>query len=348
MSCWASSGQASSVAPCRTWARTPAFATWSTRSGASTSRRVSDARPTGLFEVNLVRMNAATSPGGSTQSGCLRSCSSLRSYTCSIGRFSSPYASSSSWERTFWLVNPDGPEHTRDSVENTDASASTAAWPTSPPSEWPTSWLNPPSSLLTATRSSPSSSSSYAAGSSGPGVWYCPRWSIAYARQPYPASSATSGVKSSLLPVQPGTSRTVPSGTPISGTAASAARSPRPVLIVMGLTLSGSWSVRGVLTGTTVAAQGCLARRGISRLGCGALVDEQQYVRADLAGLGQLQVGGRAALEHPLAATEHHRVHHQAVLVDQVVLAQRRDQRRATSHQHVAVVLLLEPGDLSR
>src|SRR6266542_5617313 len=71
---------------------------------------------------------------------------------------------------SFWSVNPDGPEHTRDSVENTDASASTAAWPTSPPSEWPTSWLNPPRSLLTATRSSPSSSSSYAAGSSGPGV----------------------------------------------------------------------------------------------------------------------------------------------------------------------------------
>ena len=41
-----------------------------------------------------------------------------------------------------------------------------------------------------------------------PGVSNCPRWSYAVASKPTDASNGSSGVKSSLLPVQPGISRT--------------------------------------------------------------------------------------------------------------------------------------------
>jgi hypothetical protein len=64
-------------------------------------------------------------------------------------------------------------------------------------------------------------------------------------------------------------------------------------------------------------------------------------------GVGQLEPLLLLRLrERPLAATDHHREHHRAQRVDEVVLDQRVHERGAASHQDRPAVLLLQLSDL--
>src|SRR5581483_2784660 len=76
-------------------------------------------------------------------------------------------------------------------------------------------------------------------------------------------------------------------------------------------------------------------------------VGEQQHVRAGLADVGKREVGaGGALLEQPLPAAQYDWVHHQAVFVDQAVLAQRFGQRGAGEDEDVSDMGALQLGHL--
>lgn len=131
------------------------------------------------------------------------------------------------------------------------AAASTASRTTWPPKECPSRCKGVPSAVsapVSARTSAPSAPTPYAAGSSGPPVSYCPRWSTAVTRYPAAASGSSSAMKSSLLPVNPGTSSAEPRTGP-AGSARSAANSPRPVTTRSARAHRGSVRNGGVLMG---------------------------------------------------------------------------------------------------
>jgi tRNA pseudouridine38-40 synthase len=117
---------------------------------------------------------------------------------------------------------------------------------------------------------------------------------------------------------------------------------------VLSSAISRACSATRVFVETGIVRPGEPRHHRLGRAGCRA-IDQQEHVGAGLARFGQPEVGhGEAVREEPFAAAEHDRMHHEAVLVDQVVLRERADQRRAARDEDVAVVALLQPGYLRR
>ncbi len=223
--------------------RRPTAASSSTRSGAATRCAAIARSACGRFATQRRCRNSAISgASGGTFSP------SICCITCQIDSRSidsSALSSSSVRAASAGSIAP-GPvdSSVSDSHGRSPDADSTASRTTWPPNECPSRCSGPsaPSSADSARTSAPSARTEYASGSAGPPDSYWPRWSTATVRNPASASGSSSAMKSSLLPVNPGTSsavpRTGPAGSPRSA-ASPASRTAR--------THPGSFKNGGVL-----------------------------------------------------------------------------------------------------
>jgi hypothetical protein len=82
---------------------------------------------------------------------------------------------------------------------------------------------------------------------------------------------------------------------------------------------------------------------------CGFVGEDEDAVRTHRLGVDEAQLLLRnTALEQTLPCAQDDREDHQAVLIDEAVLGEASDQRRAARDEDVAVDLVLEALDLAR
>src|SRR5215469_1104410 len=206
------------------------------RRKSTISAGVPSAIAAGSSWVSQIRLTSAASPPG----GAGSSWDSTARSTAARGPVSAP-----------------GPELISVSEQTRAAWASRSSRATRPPKECPSRWmwrgppfwLAPSASAIMAT-SAASAGRLYPSASAAAGLSYCPRMSTAITRRPARASGASTGRKSSLLPVYPGISSAgCRSAAPAAGSASSAANEPRSVSTVTRRTPSGSRNILGVLMG---------------------------------------------------------------------------------------------------